>query len=124
MPLSLIAAVKAFQLVSVLQTLRQNVVPLVKEARQVYETSQKRGGSTGTIPDPNLVRRLDELRSRVEQLEADATKQADLVAQIATQIEALTQGLQLVASRMNALLITSAVAIIVAVVAVVVVALG
>lgn len=120
MPLGLIAA---FQLVSGLQVLRQNVVPLVKEARQVYETIQKRGGRTGT-PDTDLVRRLDELHSRVEQLESDATKQAHLVAQIATQIEALTQSLQLVANRMNALLITSAVAITVAVVAVVVVALG
>ena len=121
MPLNLIAALK---LVFALQNLRQNVVPLVKEARQVYETIHKRTGSTRPTPDTDLVHRAEELLSRVEQLESDATKQADLVAQIATQIEALAQGLQLVASRMNALLVTSAVAIIVAVVALVVVASG
>jgi hypothetical protein len=57
---------------------------------------------------------------KVEEMEAHDAKQAELISQIAHQGEALSQGLQIVAGRMTALLWIAASATMVAVIALVV----
>ena len=123
MLVNLMAVLKgAAQLGPLLETLRKNVVPLVREARQAYETFLNRRKGEGsakssTADTRGLSQDLTDVRSRLAELEQHGTKQADLVAQMATQLEAVSQGLQLVAGRMTALVVISAVAIVVAVAA-------
>jgi hypothetical protein len=108
-----------FQSSSLWKTLKNDVVPIVREARQVLEARQKRsktgdGPATISTGKPSLADDLGQLRQRVDDLENDATKQAELVAHIASQAEMVSDGLQLVAKRINALLVAAVVAITIA----------
>ncbi len=107
-------------------TLILNQAPkIVGEARKLIETVSKRGSTartSATADSPNMTsvsQDLDRLRSMVEELESHDVEQAELITQIATQGEALSRGLQIIAGRVNALLWIAATAILVAVIALV-----
>ena len=105
---------------NVMDTLKV-ATPLVSEARKWLETRQK-GQREPSGPKPtgdgnisSLTRDVRELQVRLDQATEDRDQQAALISGIVTQVEALSAGLQLVARRMTALLITAAAAILVAV---------
>ena len=117
----------ALQAASILKALK-DLVPAAKEARQWYESIRSRpknaGSATSTKSSANeLANRLEELGERVDQLEADEIKHADLTAEVAAQVEIVAQGLQLVARRTTALLFTSSIALVIAVAALIAVVL-
>ena len=99
------------------------------EARKIFETVSKRRSTaraSATADSANMTsvsQALDQLRSMVEELESHDVEQAELITQIATQGEALSRALQIIAGRVNALLWIAATAILVATIALVIVAL-
>ena len=98
---------------------------IVSSARFLYERLRQRSGdgepqsSADVSPDvASLGAELDAMRTRLQALESDQARQADLIAQMATQEEALSRGLQAVSSRVTVLLWVSVAALVAALVAV------
>jgi hypothetical protein len=97
--------------------------PIVSEARKLYEVISKDRNTKNSSPTvgvtnlPEVSSTLSDLRLKVEEMEAHDAKQAELISQIAHQGEALSQGLQIVAGRMTALLWIAASVTMVAVIA-------
>ena len=111
-------------------TLILNQAPkIVGETRKLIETVSKRRSTAGafaTADSANMTsgsQALNQVRSMVEELESHDIEQAELITQIATQEEALSRGLQIIAGRVIALLWIAATAILVAVIALVIAAL-
>ena len=120
----LIAGVKGvFQLKAALDGIKA-VTPLVIEVRKFLESREKRrttGASASDIDSGGvpITDQLNKIRGRLEHVETDTDKQAEAIAAIAAQTEALSQVVQVLAGRVTALLVVTA-----AVGAAVIVALG
>jgi hypothetical protein len=83
---------------------------IVEAARILYETNRQRqqrsADSPGSSPgsDPGLKSRLADLEAEVGRLQENEARQAALVTDMAKQLEALTQSVDALASRMQLLL--------------------
>ena len=105
---------------SALATVLSTAPPIVSSARLLYETLSKRRemrrqASDGTEAEalPEVSTAIDEVRLRVESLEASGIDQSELIAQMAAQEEAQSGGLRAVSSRLTALLWVSVTALVV-----------
>ena len=111
----LIAGVKGvFQLKAALDGIKA-VTPLVIEVRKFLESREKRrttGASASDIDSGGvpITDQLNKIRGRLEHVETDTDKQAEVIAAIAAQTEALSQGVQVLAGRVTALLVVTAAA--------------
>jgi len=96
---------------------------MVREARQLYETISRRRNATRPLPPVNITdpaqvpEVLAQLKARAEELEAHNARQAELISQLAAQGEALSEGLETLAGRMNALVLVTISATLVAIIA-------
>ncbi len=112
------------------KTILTEAPKIVREARQLHEVVGKNRVEVRSSPRvsmndlPEVSEALDELRLRIDEIEAHDAKQGELIAQIAAQGEALSQGLQIVVGRMNAMAWIAAIATLVAVIALVVAVLN
>ena len=111
---------------SALATVLTTAPPIVSSAHLLYETLIKRrerrgpaGDATQAEAPPEVSTAIDEVRSRVESLEASGIDQAKLIAQMAAQEEALSSSLRAVSSHLTALLWVSVSALVVSSVALV-----
>jgi hypothetical protein len=100
-----------------LKTVTQDVLPLVREARKVVETSRRR------TPDSDGAS-LEELRSRLDRLEASNSRQAELIEGLSRSVENLSRGLQVAARGVRVLLAVTVAAVVLAAAALAVVLLG
>lgn len=98
---------------SVIIAVLEHAPRIVVEVGKLIETIRNRR----TAAHPPITDPISELRAKIESLEAHDDKQVDLIAQLATQGEALSNGLRIVNRRITALLIASAGAVIVATIA-------
>ena len=98
---------------------------IVDTARRLYDRLREKsanGASLLASPEsvslPELATAIDELRPRLDALQANAAAQADLTARMAAQEEALSQGIQALSSRITLLLWISSAALLSSVIAV------
>ena len=111
----LIAGVKGvFRLKAALDGIKA-VTPLDIEVRKFLESREKRrttGASASDIDSGGvpITDQLNKIRGRLEHVETDTDKQAEVIAAIAAQTEALSQGVQVLAGRVTALLVVTAAA--------------
>ena len=92
---------------------------LVDSARDLYETLRNRREKPESQP---LSATLEDMSSRLDELEDHQTRQAELLSQMAAQEEAIARGLRIVSTRLLALALAALVAIILALIALVVAA--
>ena len=122
MPLPISVALGAIPWPLILRTTPQ----IVGEARKLYEVVSKSRSTAKSSPRvqiddlPEVSESLNELRLRIEEMEAHDAKQAELISQMAAQAEALSRGLQTVSSRTAVLLWIATGATLVAVIALVI----
>jgi len=94
----------AAELVRSARTLREGVAELRDES--------KPSSAPVLLTGAESTAELNELRLRIERLERNETRQAELVARMADQIQALSGGLQLLADRVDKLLWVSVIALV------------
>ena len=94
----------AAELVRSAKTLRESVAELRDESQPPSAPQLVRGTESSA--------ELDELRLRIERLEANETRQAELVSRMADQDQALSDGLQLLAARVDKLLWVAIIALV------------
>ena len=92
---------------------------LVDSARDLYETLRNRREKPESQP---LSATLEDISSRLDELEDHQTRQAELLSRMAAQEEAISRGLRIVSTRLLALALAALVAIILALIALVVAA--
>jgi predicted neutral ceramidase superfamily lipid hydrolase len=119
MPIPLAAALNAINWALLLR----EAPKMVREARQLYETIGRRRAATKSSPrintdDPGEVSEvINELRARIDEMEANNARQVELISQLASQGEALSEALETIAQRMSALVWITIGAIVVAAIA-------
>ena len=95
------------------KTLLVHAPTIVDAARNFYATS--RGPTTDGSPHPPPGNEMERLRRAVEELEGRAGQQAALLADLATQAQALAAALEIVKGRVLVALVAATVALLLAV---------
>ena len=107
MPIGIvIAAVKGVLSLKAATDTLKTVTPLVSEARKWYEAREK--SRPTALADSSTDAQIAQLKERLEQIEADGDRHAEAISALAAQTEALSEGLQIIARRVTAMLIVSA----------------
>ena len=99
----------------------------VDSARLLYNgLKRRREGRASPSPTeepdshPQITKTIRQMRSRIDQLEVDSTRRAELISQLASQEEALARGLQAISARLTLLVWVSGAALVLATAAVVI----